>query len=186
MPPCSAPSKIPTAAAPFVRSRAGFRWDRVGPVVLALAAVFLVVALWSLLRPAPPRPVLRVSVSLPDEQQLTALGQFDVSADGALMVYHGPGDGGVPRLWARRWDALDATPIRDTDGANGPAISPDGLEVAFLFGLSLRVVPVQGRFGAVLRALEPRWGVALLPAHVLPVGPGPVRRWRARALGTGG
>jgi serine/threonine-protein kinase len=135
---------IPTAAAPFVRSRAGFRWDRVGPVVLALAAVFLVVALWSLLRPAPPRPVLRVSVSLPDEQQLTALGQFDVSADGALMVYHGPGDGGVPRLWARRWDALDATPIRDTDGANGPAISPDGLEVAFLFGLSLRVVPVQG------------------------------------------
>jgi serine/threonine-protein kinase len=133
-----------TVALPAEERRAGLRWDRVGPVALALAAVFLVVALWALLRPAPDEPVLRLSVSLPAEQELAGAGHFDLSADGALTVYQGPGTGGISRLWERRWDALDATPIRDTDGANGPAISPDGREVAFQFGLTVRAVPIQG------------------------------------------
>ena len=60
------------------------------------------------------------------------------------MVYRGVGDEGQPQFWAKRWDALEATPIRDADGANRPAISPDGGEVAFHFGTSIRVVSLQG------------------------------------------
>ena len=60
------------------------------------------------------------------------------------MVYGGRGDTGQRQLWVRRWDALEATPIRNTDAANAPAISPDGREVAFVLSGSIRVVPLEG------------------------------------------
>ena len=60
------------------------------------------------------------------------------------MVYRGTDERGRSQLWARRWNALQATPIRDTQGAGHPAISPDGLEVAFEQRGAVRVVPLQG------------------------------------------
>ena len=75
-------------------------------------------------------------------------GTLNLSTDGSLMVYRGRGDGGQPHLWLRPWDALEATPIRNTDGAHGPAISPDGREVVFVVGTSgsIRVVPLEGGY----------------------------------------
>jgi Tol biopolymer transport system component len=60
------------------------------------------------------------------------------------MVYEGSNETAVRQLWARRWDELEATPIRGTELANYPAISPDAREVAFNLQGAIRVVPLQG------------------------------------------
>ena len=59
---------------------------------------------------------------------------------------------------------MDATPIRDTDGARRPAISPDGQEVVFDAGGGvIRAVPLQGGVSRTLTELAhptgslPRW-----------------------------
>ena len=119
-------------------------WKRLTMAFAALAAVLALTLGWSLLRPEAPRPVTRVSVQIPEGESFR-LGRryLDLSPDGSLMVYRGVGDREA-QLWTRRWNALDATPIRGTDGALALAISPDGQEVAFGTGVSIRVVPLQG------------------------------------------
>jgi len=135
-------------------------WKRLTMATTTLAALFAVTLAWSLSRPDPPRPVLRVSINIPEDQ---FSGSFDLSSDGSLMVYQGVGDDGQPQLWVKRWDALDGTPIRGTDGAEWPAVSPDEQEVAFYLGLgsgSLRVVPLQGGVSKMLAeglTFAPRW-----------------------------
>ena len=123
-------------------------WNRLTVAMTALAAVYTFGFGWSLFGPEPPepsRPVTRVSVSIPQSQFFhPSRGDLDLSDDGSLLVYRGVGDQGQPQLWLRRWDALDATPIRDTDEALYPELSPDGLEVAVIAGSSVRVVPLQG------------------------------------------
>jgi hypothetical protein len=110
----------------------------------ALAAVTTLAFGWSLLRPGPPMAVTRVSVDFSEDQEVAGPGMFDISQDGSLIVYQGPGAEGGTLLWARRWDALEATPIQDTEDAFELAISPDGQDVAFETGNSIRVVPIQG------------------------------------------
>ena len=120
-------------------------WNRLTIAMTTLAAVLTLTLGWFLLRPESPRPVTRVSVHIPEDQFFhPSRGDLDLSADGSLIVYRGVGDDGQPQLWARRWNALDATPIRGTGGGSLPAISPDGQEVAFSEGGSIRVVPLQG------------------------------------------
>ena len=109
-----------------------------------------------------PRPLTRVSVHIPEDQFFhPTRGDFDLSADGSLLVYRGVGDEGQPLLWVRRWDALDATPIRGTDNARLMAISPNRQEVAFDGGGSIRVVPLAGGVSRTLVEEEviccPRW-----------------------------
>ena len=126
-----------------VGGAAGGPWKRLAIAFATLAAVTTFGFGWTLLRPEPPPSVTRISVRLSADQGFRPSGGvFDISSDGSLMVYRGDGDG-VSQLWARRWDALDATPIRDTDGARLPAVSPDGREVAIATS-GLRVVPIGG------------------------------------------
>ena len=120
-------------------------WNRLSIAMTALAAVSTLTLGWSLLRPEPSGPVTRVSVLMGEDQSFHPnFGVLDLSADGSLMVYRGRGDKGQPQLWVRRWDALEATPIRNTDGAFSATISPDGREVAFGVARSIRVVPLEG------------------------------------------
>ena len=139
-------------------------WNRLALAGWSVAVVLTLGFGWSLLRPEAPeplRPVTRVSVQIPEDQFFgVTRGDFDLSSDGSLMVYKGVGDGGP--LWARRWDVLDAAPIRDTRGAQRPAISPDGREVAFHIGGagSIRVVSLQGGVSRTLTGVntfDPRW-----------------------------
>jgi Tol biopolymer transport system component len=121
------------------------QWTPLAMGLGALALLFGGVAGWGLLRPDPPMPVTIVSVDFPEDQEVSGQGTFDISQDGSLLVYQGPSVSGEgTQLWARRWAVRDATPIRDTEGAALPAVSPNGEEVAFEAGNSIRVVSVQG------------------------------------------
>ena len=131
-----------------VADEGGGPWNRVSIAMTALAAVSTLTLGWSLLRtdpPEPPGPVTRVSVLMGEDQSFhPGRGELDLSTDGSLMVSRGRGDEGQAQLWLRRWDALEATPVRNTDGASYQAISPDGREVAFGASGSIRVVPLEG------------------------------------------
>ncbi|MFC1639527.1 protein kinase, partial [Gemmatimonadota bacterium] len=130
-------------AVPLAESAKGWPWKYVSLVTSALALLFLGTAIWAISRPEPRKPVTRLSVRIPDDQNLSGPGAFDISPDGLVMVYEGRSEVGQ-QLWARRWDALDATPIRNTQGGGQPAVSPAGAEVASITGGSIRVVPLSG------------------------------------------
>jgi len=114
----------------------------------ALAAISTAVAAWALLRPPPPRPVIRYNMGLPADQ---AMRQgipgvnLAFSPDGSRLVYVGSGEDG-DQLWVRDRDRLDATPLAGTLGATNPWFSPDGQRIVFSTGTEfvLKVVPVTG------------------------------------------
>jgi serine/threonine-protein kinase len=125
---------------------------RPGMLVAALAgglAVATGAALWGWLRPTPAPPVTQFSLALKPAQALqppvaVGGGRIALSPDGRALVYSGPGDGGN-RLWLRRLDQLDATPIAGTEGASSPFFSPDGQRVGFLKdGTQVRIASLAG------------------------------------------
>jgi len=59
-------------------------------------------------------------------------------------VYSGPAEGGN-RLWLRRFDQLDATPLAGTEGAGTPFFAPDGQRVGFVKGgTAIRIASLAG------------------------------------------
>jgi serine/threonine-protein kinase len=113
-------------------------------LVLALAA-----ALWGWLRPRPVPPLTQFSLGLRINQTLqaplaTGGGRIALTRDGRALVYSGPAEGGN-RLWLRRFDQLDASPIAGTEGAGTPFFSPDGERVGFVkSGTTIRIASLAG------------------------------------------
>jgi serine/threonine-protein kinase len=106
------------------------------PVLGAALAVATAAAAWGWLRPAPSPPLTQFSLGLRANQTLqpplgTGGARIALSPDGRSLVYSGPADGG-DRLWLRRLDQLDATPIAGTEGGASPFFSPDGQRIGFL------------------------------------------------------
>ncbi len=132
------------------------RWNRRTVAMTVLAAMFAVVASWSLLRPVtePLGSVARFDTPFQDGQAPT--GWLELTRDGSALIYVGPGEtSGGSQLWMRNWNGLEARPIPGTAGVGGNrafAVSPDGREVAFVQGNPgpLRVVPVAGGPGRTL------------------------------------
>ncbi|MEX0964132.1 MAG: LpqB family beta-propeller domain-containing protein, partial [Pseudohongiellaceae bacterium] len=97
--------------------------------------------------PGGPGPLARFDVTPNASQRLVpvALGtDFALSPDGSRIVYVGPAPGGGTQLWQRALEDLEAVPIRGTEGAASPAMSPDGQSVAFYDTGSLRTVSLAG------------------------------------------
>ena len=69
--------------------------------------------------------------------------------DGRSLVFVGR-RGGVQRLYVRDLDADQARPLEGTEGAQVPAVSPDGRWVAFFADGAIRRVPLAGGPAAVL------------------------------------
>ncbi len=132
-------------------------WKRIAVTFVGLFVAASGVAGWALLRPDPPLPVERFSLSLAGN------GSPGVSPDGSSVVFSAPGDGGGRQLWLRRWESLAPTPIPGTglEGVVQPVISLTGDEVAFIVGGQLKVAPLSG---GVVRTLADsayccsRWG----------------------------
>jgi len=117
----------------------------------AFATLFLLaagLAGWAFLRPEPSRPVTRFESPFRPGQ--APIGPLDMTGDGSAVVYVGPGESARgSQLWIRNWGELDARPIPGTEGARtfsggNVAVSPNGLEVAFVIGTvgPLRVAPL--------------------------------------------
>lgn len=132
-----------------------------------LAVVVVAVVVWSFFRAPSPGAVTRVPVRIPQDQAFHPTGGlFDVSRDGLLMVYRRQSDDGGSELWARRFSDSDATPIRDTQRAGLPAISPDGREVAFTVAgdpARIRVAAVRGGVSTIIADSAAMGGVRWSP-----------------------
>src|SRR5262245_58622179 len=116
----------------------------VGALVLAIAA-----AVWGWFRPSPVPPLTQFSLGLHINQTIyaplaTGGSRIALSHDGRALVYSGPAEGGN-RLWLRRFDQLDATPIAGTEGAGTPFFSPEGDRVGFVkAGTAVRIASLAG------------------------------------------
>jgi Tol biopolymer transport system component len=124
-------------------------------IALAVPAVALLLggaagaAVWPRLRPAPAPLLSQWSLALKPGQLLQAPdpaggARVALSPDGRALAYMGPAEGGR-RLWIRRLDQLDATPIAGTENASMPFFSPDGRRVGFVRnGTEVRVASLAG------------------------------------------
>ena len=74
---------------------------------------------------------------------------LDLSPDGSTLVFVGE-SGGVSRLYVRRLDSFEVSPLQGTEGAVHPFFSPDGGSVGFLTTNQVKVVSVSGGAPRVL------------------------------------
>ena len=125
------------------------------PATLAIAGVVIAtaaaLATWAILRPraATPQPPLRLSVELGADMALTRLGaNIQISPDGQTLAFVGQTSNGLPQLYVRRLDQLQATMLPGTDDANNPFFSPDGQWIAFFAARKLKKIATTG--GAVV------------------------------------
>ncbi|NJD18785.1 MAG: hypothetical protein FIA95_05815 [Gemmatimonadetes bacterium] len=138
-------STLPVLADAEGRQSSGL-WTRLGPFLAAVFAVAAGMALWERLRPDEPQPVARYDLALPPGQQFVDMSSrgFDVAPGAAAIVYTGPGESSLARLWVKEQGQLEARPLPGTEGALSPAISPGATEVVFNAGGQLRKVSLQG------------------------------------------
>ena len=140
------------------------RWKRLTLATTAVAVLSTIGLAWSLSRPAPVRPVERFESPFWDGQGPIRFSpaSYTISPDGSMVVYRGPpeGTGGGFQLWVRRWDDLDARPVRGTGASRVPSVSPDGRELAFQQGAEIKVLACEGGpIRTLTTGQDPHWGL---------------------------
>ena len=93
--------------------------------------------------------VIRLELNMPAGVEVATNGTPNVaiSADGTRVAFVG-GLGGLRRLYLRRFDEFDATPLRGTELVNVCFFSPDGTALAFITNdRLLKKVSLLGRSG---------------------------------------
>ena len=129
--------------------RAGW-WNRMTVGWASLAAVLAVVALLLFLArfktETTPEKVIRFRVTLEEDQLFAAATGIDVAMapDGSRIVYVGIGGDAGTRLFQRGLSEFEPTPVPGTNNPSNPAVSPDGLSVAFITGNALKSVSFSG------------------------------------------
>jgi serine/threonine-protein kinase len=121
-------------------------------IVAGIALVVAAVATWAPWRKAPtPAAVTRLTTDYGADIALSPTAGISMllSPDGQQLVLVGsPRPGDRPRLYVRRLDKLEATPLTGTDGAKDPFFSPDGQWIGFFADGKLKKIPSSG--GAAL------------------------------------
>jgi len=136
-------------------------WRRAIPWLVAagLAVLVAVFALlwWRVVRA--PRPLVRSTIESPPGARLRPQRGFALSPDGRRLAFVARDAEGVNSLWVRSLAARSARPVAQTEGAWKPFWSPDGRNVAFFDGASLKRVPAAGGVVQTLaEASDPRGG----------------------------
>jgi eukaryotic-like serine/threonine-protein kinase len=134
----------PTAAVKGMHAL-GRRELIIGAGTLLSGAAIAGVAAWNL-RPSPPQPVSRFTITLPQGQQLAGLENgpaVALSPDGTHLAYVAR-QGGTQQVYLRAMDSLEAKPIPGTEGAVSPFFSPDGQWIGFFAGGKIMKVSVSG------------------------------------------
>ena len=114
----------------------------------------------------------RFEVNLPEKTKLTldTMPSLALSGDGRALTFVGT-EGAQDRLYLRRMDSLEARPLPGTEGARGPAFSPDGRWIAFFANGKLRKVSLEGIAMALADTQDGR-GVTWLDHETLVYSPG--------------
>jgi serine/threonine-protein kinase len=134
------------SAGPPARSR--LPWALVAALGIALAAGLLAWAPW---RVAPSPALVRLSVDIGADASLAGGDGASaiLSPDGQTLAFVAtPSSGGPRRLFLRRLDQLQATPLAGTDDAAAPFFSPDGQWLGFFANGKLNKLSITG--GAVV------------------------------------
>jgi serine/threonine-protein kinase len=136
----------------------------------AVAALFLGIAVWSLLRPAvePERAVSRLTVNLPSGQTLSHPNDPAValSPDGKRLIYVG-GTETKRQLYVRRMDQLDARPIPGTENAASAFFSPDGTWLGFYAEGIVKKLRLDGGTPVALCDAPNIWGASWGPGETI-------------------
>jgi serine/threonine-protein kinase len=164
------PGDEPSGDAPAEPRRPRLRW----PYLVAGAGVMLAAIGVAALMRRPPAAdsgaVSRFDIHLPPG---TSLGGLSLVPGGRSLVYSTlPLSPGGVRMYRRDLDRLDAEPIRGSDGADKPWVSPDGAWIAFrLNRTQISKIPLAGgpvvRLGATRTQIR---GLAWEPSGHLLVG----------------
>lgn len=109
--------------------------------LLIITAVVFSIAGW-LLKPQQEKPVIKFTHSLLPGDILSNDG-LAISPDGTKIVY-GATIAGVTKLYLRKIDQIEATPIDNTEDAFGPFVSPDSRELIFFADNKLKKVLIDG------------------------------------------
>jgi serine/threonine-protein kinase len=145
-------ARVPVAEAPAAgapRASARRRLALAVPVLALLLGAVAGAALWTRLRPPPPAALSQWSLALKPNQALlppdpSGGARIALSPDVRALAYIGPSETGR-RLWLRRIDQLDATPIAGTEGATEPFFSPDGKRIGYVKnGTEVRIASLAG------------------------------------------
>lgn len=131
-----------STAAGVAAAAAGQWKQRLAVPLAALAALLLVTFLWGWMRPEPVKRVVRYTLTLDSGVALTGLyTRVALSPDGSRLVYIG---GPQQQLFVRSRDQIHATAVPGTEQATNLFFSPDGEQVGFFTGNSLRIVSLKG------------------------------------------
>ena len=87
---------------------------------------------------------LYAAVAAPEGVHSAFHGGFALSPDGETLAFTVRDRTGASQIWARRLSALDAQPVRGTEGGAYPFWSPDGRELAFFVNGELKRVSASG------------------------------------------
>ncbi|MDA2928155.1 hypothetical protein MYX78_13175, partial [Acidobacteria bacterium AH-259-G07] len=161
------------------------RWKLAIPWSVASLVVGIIITLigvWNLSPPPTSRPVSRLAMVLPSNQQLSFGGRHQVafSPDGTHLVYVAN-----TQLYLRAMDQLEALPIRGTEdgGGRSPFFSPDGQWVGFWAGDQLKKVSISGGAPVALCDAENPWGASWGPNDTIVFGQGSQGIWQVSAAG---
>ena len=128
-----------TIADPVKRQRLvpAVSWAVAGALITAVG--FTVWQSWP--KPSVVRPLVRLDVNLGQDVSLESLRGADViiSPDGERLVFVSQG-----RLWTRRLDQADASPLAGSEAGYAPFFSPDGESIAYFNRGKLRTVSMAG------------------------------------------
>lgn len=139
------------------------------------------------------KPIRRYEILLPDDAPIEFIGSsplrapvraFAISPDGEKLIYTGPSEVGVTKLYVRRLDDFEVQPLEGTEGAYRPFVSPNGRLVAFFAFDELRVVPLNGGpVQTIVAAPNPRGGAWMGDDRILYRDREGMRTW---TVGIGG
>ena len=135
------PGSIATPATPALRRRL------LHAAPWAVAALAIAAAVWERVFPAEkPQQVGRFVLALPDSTAMRNVpGAIAVlTPDGSRLVYVGGPPGGRSQLFVRNLRDLTSRPLRGTEGAVFPSISPDGQSVLYSEGGRIRRIDIDG------------------------------------------
>jgi eukaryotic-like serine/threonine-protein kinase len=102
-------------------------------------------------KPFAAEPV-RFQIALPEKTHPGPTGAFAVSPDGRQLAFFAAGQDGVPHLWIRPLDSLEARPLPDSGStSNAPFFwSPDSHYIAFDGGGKLKKIAISGGLAQTL------------------------------------